>query len=101
MSIPMAVVLTQAADRLGYILLDTKLFDIRVKYELFTRDQRNVQETTVTLESLPRQALNKGVTLEQSGPHCREIISPAYKLGALAREIAGSLLRHFRPPIVS
>jgi len=79
-------------------LLDTKFFDIRIKHELFARDQRNVQETSVTFKYSPWNAVNEDVTFEQNGPHCRKIISSAYQLGALAREISRSLLRHFRPP---
>jgi len=85
--------------RLAYILSDTKFFDIRIKRELFARDQRNVQETPVTFKFLPRNALNKGMTFEQSGPNCWKSISLAHQLGALAREIRGSLLRHFHPLI--
>jgi len=87
--------------RLASILLDAKFFDIRIKHKLFTRDQRNVQETTVTFKSLPRNTLNEGMTFEQSGPNYRKTISPAYQLGAPAREIASFLLRHFRLPIGS
>jgi hypothetical protein len=46
------------------ILSDTKFFDIRIKHELFTGDQRNVQETPVTFNSLSRNALNKGMSFE-------------------------------------
>ena len=57
------------------ILLDTKFLHLRVKHELFTSDQRNVQETPVTFEPFPRNALNKRMALEQSGPNCWESIS--------------------------
>jgi hypothetical protein len=42
-------------------LLDTKFLDIRIKYELFARDKRDLQESSVTFMSLPRNAVNKGV----------------------------------------
>jgi hypothetical protein len=79
-------------------LLDTKFFDFRIKYELLARDQRNLQETSVTLNFFPRNALDQGMTFEQGGPDCVKIISPAYQLSALPRQIAGSFLRHFRHP---
>jgi len=60
------------------ILLDTKFLNLHVKHELFTSDQRNVQETPVTFEPLPRNALNKSMALEQSGPNCWESISRAH-----------------------
>ena len=72
----MTVVLTQGDQKhpdppdwktrlpLASILLDTKFFDIRIKDELFTRDQRNVQETPVTFKSLSRNALNKDMSFE-------------------------------------
>jgi hypothetical protein len=77
--------------------LNTKFFEIRIEHELFARDQRNVQDTSISLDALPRDALNKGMTFEQRGPNAREIISFSHQLGALAREVAGSLPRHFHP----
>jgi len=84
--------------RRACILLDTKFFDLRIKHELFARDQRNAQETSVTFQLFPRNALNKGMTFEQGGPNGCKIISLADQLGAMAREIAGSLLGHFHRP---
>src|SRR5271154_4322943 len=77
-------------------LLNAKFFDIRIKYELFARDQRDVQEISIALSPLPRNSLNKDMTFEQTRPNGRKIISLAHQLGTLAREVAGSLLRHFR-----
>jgi hypothetical protein len=79
-------------------LLDTKFFDFRIKYELLARDQRNLQEASVTLNSFPRNTLDQGMTFEQGGPDCVKIISLAYQLSTLPRQIAGSFLRHFRHP---
>jgi hypothetical protein len=71
MSVPTAVVQAPRSarfdtygPRFASILLDAKFFDIRIKDELFTRDQRNVQETPVTFKSLPRDAFNKGMRFE-------------------------------------
>jgi hypothetical protein len=86
-----------ARQDLATTLLNTKLSDIRIEHELFARDQRNVQKISVSLDALPRDALNKGMTFEQRGPNGRELISFAHQLGALAREVAGSLPRHFHP----
>jgi hypothetical protein len=72
--------------------LDTKFPDICIKDELLACDQGDLQERPITFKSFSRNALNKAMTLEQGRPHCRKIISLAYQLGALAREIAGSLL---------
>lgn len=33
--------------RLACILLDTKFSNVRIKHKLFTRDQRNVQKTSI------------------------------------------------------
>jgi hypothetical protein len=78
--------------------LNTKLFYIGIKHELLARDQRNVQETSVSLDAFPRNTLNKDMILEHRGPNGREIISFAHHFGALAREVAGSLPRHFHRP---
>jgi len=83
-----------------YRSLDTEFFDLRIKHQLFTCDQRNVQEAPAApIKSLPWNALNKAMSFEKSGPNSRKIISLAYQQGAVAREIAGSLVRHVRPPI--
>jgi hypothetical protein len=82
-----------------YRSLDTEFFDLRIKHQLFTCDQGNVQEAPAApIKSLPRNALNKAMSFEKSGPNSREIISLAYQQGAVAGEIAGSLVRHVRPP---
>jgi hypothetical protein len=73
-------------------LLDTKFPDICIKDELLACDQGDLQERPITFKSFSRNALNKAMTLEQGRPHCWKIISLAYQLGALAREIAGSVL---------
>jgi hypothetical protein len=82
-----------------FALLDTKFFDIRIEHELFAGDQWNAQDTAVAFKLFPRNALDKGMTFEQGRPNGREIVSLAYQLGAMAREIAGSLLGHFHRPI--
>jgi hypothetical protein len=79
--------------------LDAKFFDIRIEHELFAGDQSNAQQTSVALELFPRHALDKGMIFEEGGPNGGEIISLAYQFGAMAREIAGSLLGHFFRPI--
>jgi hypothetical protein len=84
-----------------FALLDAKFFDIRIKHELFAGDQGNAQEIAVTLKRFPWNAFDEGVAIEQGGPNGREIISLAYQLGAMAREIAGSLIGHFHRPIRS
>jgi hypothetical protein len=84
-----------------FALLDAKFFDIRIKHELFAGDQGNAQETAVTFKLFPWNALDEGMALEQGGPNGREIVSLAYQLGAMAREIAGSLIGHFHRPIRS
>jgi hypothetical protein len=58
-----------------------------------------VQDTAVTFKLFPRNALDKGMTSELGRPNGRKIVSLAYQLGAMAREIAGSLLGHFHRPI--
>ena len=73
-------------------LLDAKFPDICIKDELLACDQGDLQERPITFKSFSRNALNKAMTLEQGRPHCWKIISLAYQLGALAREIAGSVL---------
>jgi len=82
-------------------LLDTKFFDIRIKHELFAGDQGDAQEIAVALKLFPRNPLDKGMAFEQGRPNGRKIISLAHQLGAMAREIAGSLLGHFHRPIRS
>jgi hypothetical protein len=57
--------------------LDTKFFDSRIKHKLFTRNQRDIQETPVAFQSLPRNAINKDMTFEESRPNRRKIISLA------------------------
>jgi hypothetical protein len=82
-----------------FTLLDTKFFDVRIKHELFAGDQGNAQETAATFVLFPRNALHKSVTFEQGSPNSRKIVSLAHQLGAMASEIAGSLLGHFHCPI--
>jgi hypothetical protein len=82
-----------------FALLDTKFFDVRIKYELFAGNQGNARESAVKFVLFSRDALDKGVTFEQGRPNGRKIVSLAYQPGALAREIVGSLLGHFHRPI--
>jgi hypothetical protein len=83
---------------LAHASLDTKFFDIRIEHEPFARDQRNAQEISISFERFPRHALDKGMVFEDGGPNGREISSLAHQVGAMAREIARSLLGHFNRP---
>jgi hypothetical protein len=79
--------------------LDAKFLDVGIEHELFAGDQRNAQQASVALKHFPRNAFDKGMVLKQGGPNGRKIISLAYQLRAMAREIARSLLGHFDRPI--
>jgi hypothetical protein len=73
-------------------LLDTKFFNICIKHQLFTGNQRDVQKAPVTFQFLPWNSFNKDMSLKQGRPNRRKIIALADQLSALTREIASSLL---------
>jgi hypothetical protein len=62
--------------------VDALFLDVPIKHKPLTRDERNVQQAPLTFESLARNALNQGMTLEHRAPYAWEIFSLPHQFGA-------------------
>ncbi len=70
------------------MLIDAEVFSISIKDQPLTRDERNVEQISIAVVPLARDAANEGVAFKQGIPYGRKIISVPHQLGAKPSEIA-------------
>lgn len=75
----------QAPPPLSLTLLHAEFLVVAVVYESLTRDELNVQHASFVCQFGFRKAINKGMTLEQSRPHSREVASLPHEFSAQVR----------------
>jgi hypothetical protein len=67
---------------------------VAIEQKPFTGEQSNLQETSIALQSLPRNSVHKRIRLQDGQPNSRKILTLAHYVGAQTGEIACFLLRH-------
>jgi hypothetical protein len=55
---------------------------VTIKHEPLTRDQSNLQKTPITLQFLPRNPVNEGMTFQEVLPKGRKILAPPHYVSA-------------------
>jgi hypothetical protein len=64
------------------ILTYAESLGVTIEHEPLTRDQSNLQETLITLQSLARHPVNEGMALQECLPNTRKILPLTHQVGA-------------------
>jgi hypothetical protein len=64
------------------ILMYAESLGVTIEHEPLTRDQSNLQETLITLQSLTRHPVNEGMALQECLPNIRKILPLTHQVGA-------------------